>query len=474
MNMWKQANNLRRVFSQQTSNSAGGRIRVNSLLKSNDLLGQIITVKGWARTVRIYGDFAFLEVNDGSSLKGIQVIVNAKVPDFLKLKGTGISVSCTGLLIQSQGKEQSVEIQIENTENHGFNIIGDCDQGSYPIAKKNHSLEYLREKAHLRPRTNLIGAVMRVRNSLALATHTYFNNRGFLYIQTPIITTSDCEGAGELFKVDSENSPNFFGKPAFLTCSGQLSVESYCMALSDVYTFGPTFRAENSHTTRHLAEFWMIEPEMAWASLFDNMECAENYLKFCVNYTLDNCLTDLEFFDKYVEKGLIKRLRNVLDNNFMQISYTDAIDLVQNSKKKFKIKPKWGDDLNSEHERYISEEVFKAPVIVYNYPKVLKPFYMKVNEDDKTVQAMDILVPKIGEVIGGSAREDRLEILDKNLESKSLDKDKYAWYRDLRKYGSVPHAGFGLGFERLVMMITGVENIRDAIPFPRWPGHAEF
>ncbi|CAG9328331.1 unnamed protein product [Blepharisma stoltei] len=473
-------------------NGTGGRTRVDYILSNSDLVGQIVTVKGWARTVRIQGNgsFAFVEVNDGSTVKGIQVIVNNAFPDFSNLKGTGISVSCKGLLVESPGGEQSVEMQVQDPSQHEFKIIGDCDQTAFPISKKNHTPEFLRENAHLRTRTNLIGAIARIRNALAFATHMFFNSRGFLYVHTPLITASDCEGAGELFQVSTilkskvadikqkdgmvDYSQDFFGKPAFLTCSGQLNVEAYCSALSDVYTFGPTFRAENSHTTRHLSEFWMIEPEMAWAQLEDNMECAESYLKFCLQYAIDNCYADLEFFDKFVEKGLIDRLRNVLEKPFARISYTEAVDIIHKCGKQFKIMPQWGDDLNSEHERYIAEEVIKGPVIVFNYPKVLKAFYMKVNDDDATVQAMDILVPKIGEVIGGSVREDRLERLDQMIQFKNLDKESYWWYRDFRKYGSVPHAGFGLGFERLVMMVTGVENIRDVIPFPRWPGHAEF
>lgn len=470
----------------------GARYRVDYVLSHTDLIDQIITVKGWARTVRIQGNgsFAFVEVNDGSSVKGIQVIVQNVFPDFEGLKGTGISVAIRGLVVESPGGEQAVEIQCQDPDKHSFSVIGDCDQATYPIAKKGHTPEFLREKAHLRTRTNLIGAVARVRNALAFATHLFFNSRGFLYVHTPIITASDCEGAGELFQVSTsipakkadvkekdgfiDWSQDFFSKPAFLTCSGQLAVETYCCALSDVYTFGPTFRAENSHTTRHLSEFWMIEPEMAWAGLDENMECAESYLKFCLQYAIDNCYGDLEFFDKFVEKGLIDRLRNVLEKPFARISYTEAMDLVNKCGKPFKVSPQWGDDLMSEHERYIAEEVIKGPVIVYNYPKVLKAFYMKVNDDDQTVQAMDILVPKIGEVIGGSVREDRLDRLDGMIEFKNLEKENYWWYRDLRKYGSVPHAGFGLGFERLIMMVTGVENIRDVIPFPRWPGHAEF
>lgn len=471
----------------------GGRYRIDYVIRTPELIGQIVTIKGWAKTARIQGggEFAFIELNDGSTVKSLQVVVDKSFPEFSRISGTGFSASCKGLLIESPGDKQPVEMQITSLTEHDFKIIGDCDQNSYPLAKKNHSLEYLREQAHMRPRSNLIGCVARIRNALAFATHQFFNSRGFLYVHTPIVTASDCEGAGEMFQVTTvvgknlkdipvtpegnvNYSMDFFGRQAFLTVSGQLAVENYACALSDVYTFGPTFRAENSHTTRHLAEFWMIEPELAWCDLEGDMECAESYLKYCLQYALDNCYDDLEFFEERVEKGLIARLKNVLEKPFARMTYTEALELVQKSGKVFSVMPKWGDDLQSEHERYVSEDIVKGPVIVYNYPKVLKSFYMKLNEDNKTVQAMDILVPKIGEVIGGSVREDRLEKLDEMIQFKNLDKESYWWYRQLRMYGTVPHAGFGLGFERLVMMVTGVENIRDVIPFPRWPGHAEF
>ena len=471
----------------------GGRYRIDYVLRNPELIGQIIIVKGWAKTGRIQGggDFAFIEVNDGSTVKNLQVVVSGKIPGFDKIKGTGFSLSCKGLLIESPAELQPVELQITDIEHHSLDIYGDCPQENYPLAKKHHTLEYLRDHAHLRPRTNLIGCIARVRNALAFATHQFFNSRGFLYIHTPIVTASDCEGAGEMFQVTTVNGNNisdipttpegkidyskdFFGKSAFLTVSGQLNVENFACALSDCYTFGPTFRAENSHTSRHLAEFWMIEPELAWCDLTGNMECAESYLKYCLQYTMDNCFEDLQYLEQKVEAGLIARLQNVLEKPFAKMTYTEALELVQKSGKKFETMPNWGDDLNSEHERYVSEEVVRGPVIVYNYPKVLKSFYMKVNDDGQTVQAMDILVPKIGEVIGGSVREDRLEKLDEMIQYKGLDKESYWWYRQLRIYGTVPHAGFGLGFERLVMMATGIENIRDVIPFPRWPGHADF
>lgn len=471
----------------------GGRYRVDYVLRTPELIGNIIIVKGWAKTARIQGggEFAFIELNDGSSVKNLQIVVSNEFPGFERIKGTGFSVSCKGLLIESPGDKQPVEMQIKVLGEHSFEIIGDCEQDKYPLAKKNHSLEYLREMAHLRPRSNFIGCVARVRNALAFATHQFFNSRGFLYIHTPVITSADCEGAGEMFQVTTaltskvseipltaegqvDYSKDFFGKPAFLTVSGQLAVENYSCALSDVYTFGPTFRAENSHTSRHLAEFWMIEPELSWCGLEGNMECAESYLKYCLQYVFDNCYDDLAFFEERIEQGLINRLKNVLERPFARMTYTEALEQVQKSGKNFTTMPVWGDDLQSEHERYISEDVVKGPVIVYNYPKVLKSFYMKLNDDGTTVQAMDILVPKIGEVVGGSVREDRLEHLDEMIQYKGLNKESYWWYRQLRMYGSVPHAGFGLGFERLVMMATGVENIREVIPFPRWPGHAEF
>jgi asparaginyl-tRNA synthetase len=471
---------------------SGRRLRVQYVLKDSSLVGQVVTVKGWAKTVRIQGNgtFAFVEVNDGSCVSNLQVIVSKVMPDFDRLSGTGISVVCKGLIVKSPGQKQSVEMKVDDLANHEFRVMGECDNGTYPLSKKDHTVEFLRSIGHLRPRTRLISAIARVRNALAYATHSFFQGRGFVYVHTPIVTASDCEGAGEMFQVSTsipnkvadiphkdgvvDWSKDFFGKPAFLTVSGQLAVENYACALSDVYTFGPTFRAEMSYTSRHLAEFWMIEPELAWAELEDNMECAESYLKHCIKYVLDNCPEDIEFFDATVENGLIERLKVVLHNKFARVTYTEAVDIIHKSGKEFKENPQWGDDLKAEHERYICEEVIQGPVIVYNYPKVLKAFYMKVNEDNQTVQAMDILVPFIGEIIGGSVREDRLDRLDDMLQFKNLDKEVYWWYRDLRKYGSVPHAGFGLGFERMVMMVTGVDNIRETIPYPRWPGHAEF
>ena len=472
---------------------SGGRLRIGWVLAHEELVGQVIEVRGWVKTTRVQGGgrFAFLEVNDGSTNLNLQIVLDSGMPEFERLAGTGISVACKGSITKSPGKEQSVEMKIQDPATHSFHVIGECNQAKYPLSKKEHSLEFLRELAHLRPRTELIGAVARIRNAMAFATHSFFQSRGFLYVHTPIITASDCEGAGEMFQVTTimgskvtdtpaqpdgkvDYSKDFFGRPAFLTVSGQLNVETYCCGLSDVYTFGPTFRAENSHTSRHLAEFWMIEPELAFAGIEEDMECAEGYLKYCIKFALDNNLDDLLFFEAKVEPGLVARLRNVLERPFARITYTEAVELVQKSEQTFSSVPKWGDDLQSEHERYISEQVVKGPVIVYNYPRTLKSFYMLVNEDQQTVQAMDILVPKIGEVIGGSVREHRYEKLEESIVFKGLNPKDYTWYQDLRSFGTVPHCGFGLGFERLIMMVSGVENIRDVIPFPRWPGHADF
>lgn len=469
----------------------GARLRVDYVLNTPELVGTVVTVKGWGKTARIQGNgsFAFIELNDGSNVRNLQLVVDGAISNFDKISGTGFSLVATGSVVASPGQKQSVELHVKDPRIHSFDVIGLCDPTSYPLAKKKHSLEFLRSIGHLRARTNTIGAVARVRNALAFATHKFFQERGFIYVHTPIVTASDCEGAGEMFSVSTlpsqkplpltpegelDYSKDFFGRQAFLTVSGQLAVENYAMGLSDVYTFGPTFRAEDSHTTRHLAEFWMIEPELAWAGIEENMECAESYLKACISYALETVPDDLDFFETTYEPGLIARLQNVLQGPFSRVTYTEAVSLVQASGKVFKEQVAWGDDLKAEHERYICEEVFKGPTIVYNYPKSLKAFYMRVNDDDTTVQAMDILVPKIGEVVGGSVREERLEKLDEMLAFKNLDPNLYWWYRELRRYGTVPHAGFGLGFERLIMMTTGLENIRDVIPYPRWPGHAEF
>jgi asparaginyl-tRNA synthetase len=383
----------------------------------------------------------------------------------------------------SPGKEQALEMQASS-----MTLIGKCDPETYPMQKKKHTFEFLRTIAHLRPRTNTFGAVTRVRNALAFATHQFFQSRGFLYIHTPIITGSDCEGAGKMFQVttlDINNPPknpqgkvdyaqDFFAKPTYLTVSGQLDGEIFACAMSDIYTFGPTFRAENSNTSRHLAEFWMIEPEMAFADINDNMDCAEAYLKYVLKYVLDNCPEDMQFFDKYISQGLIERLQHIINTPFERASYTYAIRILEKADKKFEFPVKWGLDLQSEHERYLAEEFFSKPVIITDYPKEIKAFYMRANDDNKTVAAMDVLFPKIGEIVGGSQREERLNVLEARMKELKLPVEDYWWYLELRKYGSVPHAGFGAGFERLIQFATGMENIRDVIPFPRYPGKADF
>lgn len=450
------------------------------------LVGQEVTVKGWVRTVRNQKTFAFIEVNDGSTLSNFQAVANADLPHFestINKLSTGVSVAITGKLVESPGQNQALEMQASSVQ-----IIGSCDPEVYPLQKKRHSFEFLRSIAHLRPRTNTLGAVTRVRNALAFATHLYFQERGFLYIHTPIITGSDCEGAGKMFRVttlDADKPPrtkdgkvdftqDFFGKPSYLTVSGQLNGEIYASAMTDIYTFGPTFRAENSNTSRHLAEFWMIEPEMAFADINDNMDSAEGYLKFVLKYVLDNCKEDLEFFDKFVSEGLIKRLQHVVETPFERATYTYAVRILEKANKPFEYPVSWGVDLQSEHERFLAEEYFAKPVIITDYPKKIKSFYMRANEDDKTVAAMDILVPKIGELVGGSQREERLDRLQEKLHENNLNPEDYWWYLELRKYGSVPHSGYGVGFERLIQFATGMENIRDVIPFPRYPGKAEF
>jgi asparaginyl-tRNA synthetase len=453
---------------------------------SDRLLNTQITVSGWVKTVREQKSFTFIELNDGSCLTSLQLILPASVPHYAQLLAnlsTGASVEATGQLTQSQGQKQAVELVICDLD-----ILGLCPSDTYPLQKKRHSFEFLRTIAHLRPRTNTQGAVARVRSRLSFATHQFFQMHGFVYVQTPIVTASDCEGAGEMFQVTTLNlealpktaahqvdySQDFFHRPSFLTVSGQLNGEAYACALGLIYTFGPTFRAENSNTSRHLAEFWMIEPEMAFADLNDNMALAEAYVKFLVQAILDDCEEDLKFFDEWIEKGLINRLKQVVDEPFARIPYSEALEILKKSGKNFTYPYHFGADLQSEHERYLAEEHFKKPVFLYNYPRDLKAFYMRDNPDGITCAAMDLLVPKIGELIGGSQREERLDVLEKKMREKNLNTETYSWYLDLRRYGSTPHAGFGLGFERLVQFCTGIENIRDAIAFPRFPGHVEF
>lgn len=450
------------------------------------MIHQPILLCGWIKTLRHQKNFSFIELTDGSTLAGIQVIADSSIPSYellLEKLSTGASLRVEGILVPSPGHKQPWEVQAKE-----ILLYGECSSEQYPLQKKRHSFEFLRTIAHLRPRTNTQGAVLRIRNALAFASHQFFQQRGFLYVHTPIITASDCEGAGEQFLVTTldlnklprhsdqtvDFSQDFFQKPAYLTVSGQLNAETLACALSDVYTFGPTFRAENSNTSRHLAEFWMIEPEMAFADLEDDMECAESYLRYTIRYLLEHCAEDLEFFDSFIEKGLLERLRQVADSSFARLTYTEAVEILQKSGRSFAFPCHWGADLQSEHERYLSEEHCKKPVILTNYPKEIKAFYMRTNPDGKTVAAMDVLVPKIGELIGGSQREERLDILKEKIIAFGLNPEDYWWYLQLREYGSVPHAGFGAGFERLIQFATGMENIRDVIPFPRYPGHAEF
>jgi len=453
--------------------------------------------------VRTFRNNQFIAINDGSTINNIQAVVelNSQPEELLKRVTTGACVAITGLLIPSPAKGQAVEVKVISLD-----ILGDSDPEKFPLQPKKHSLEFLREIAHLRSRTNTIGAVMRVRHAMAFAVHRFFNERGFFYIHTPIITGSDAEGAGDMFRVTTLNlgqpprdehghinyKEDFFGRETNLTVSGQLEGETYALALGDIYTFGPTFRAENSNTTRHLAEFWMIEPEMAFYELADNMQLAEEFLKYLVTYALENCSDDLEFLDRRAAEeeagkpqeqrnamGLLERLRFVAENEFQRLSYTEAIDVLResnpNKKKKFQyLVDAWGVDLQSEHERYLVEKHFKKPVILYNYPKDIKAFYMRQNEDGKTVAAMDVLFPGIGEIIGGSQREERLEWLLARVQELGLPEKELWWYLDLRRFGSAPHSGFGLGFERLILFVTGMTNIRDVIPYPRFPGNAEF
>ena len=549
-----------RTTTRAVATAAYGRPERIARVKGRDggasRVGEELEVRGWARSVRTQKGMAFIDLNDGSAISGMQAVVNEGSAAWEVANSgsvsTGAALRVKGKLVASPGGKQAAELAVDELE-----VIGAADSETYPLQKKRHTLEYLRSIAHLRPRTNTIGAVARVRNQLAYATHKFFQEHGFLYANTPIVTASDCEGAGEQFQVTTllngfaaaaaatpeaiaaaeaaakeqgevvkavkeakkagdaskedvddavaklfslkseaealagaaggaslpkkddgsiDYSQDFFGKPSYLTVSGQLNGEIMACAVNDIYTFGPTFRAENSNTSRHLAEFWMVEPELAFADLNDDMDCAEAYLKYCLNHVLENCDEDLAFFEKNISKdNLRERLRSVATQEFARITYTEAVDHILNAKKKFEFPIKWGADLQSEHERYITEEVFKnRPVIVRDYPKDIKAFYMRLNDDNKTVAAMDVLVPRVGELMGGSQREERLDVLERRIEENGLEKESYWWYLDLRRYGSQPHAGFGLGFERLVCYVSGVENIRDAIPFPRYPGSAEF
>lgn len=460
------------------------RKRVKDLL-ANHVTGEQVLVKGWVRTKREIKNVAFVALNDGSTINNIQVVVDISLfpAELLRDITTGASLGVTGTLEESQGKGQSVEILASDIV-----LYGKCDPESYPLQKKGHSMEFLREIAHLRFRTNTFGAVMRIRHAMAFAIHKYYNDRGFFYLHTPIITGSDAEGAGEMFHItalDLHDLPrtgegaidfekDFFGKPTNLTVSGQLEGELGALALGEIYTFGPTFRAENSNTPRHLAEFWMIEPEMAFWDLNDNMDLAENFLKYLIKYALDNCMEDLEFLNKMIDKDLIERLQFVLTNSFVRLTYTEAIKILEAADRKWEYAVGWGRDLQAEHERYLVEQHFKRPVILTDYPKSIKAFYMKMNDDDLTVRAMDVLFPGIGEIIGGSQREEDLEKLTRRIEELKLPVKDLWWYLDTRRFGTAPHSGFGLGFERLILFMTGMGNIRDVIPFPRTPRNAEF
>ena len=459
------------------------RTKVIKLLQQEP--GGEVLVKGWVRTKRGNKNVTFIALNDGSTINNIQVVCDTTAFDeaLLKQITTGACIAAKGDLVASLGSGQSVEIQACAIE-----VLGTADPDIYPLQKKGHSMEFLREIAHLRPRTNTFGAILRIRHAMAFAIHKFFNDKGFVYLHTPIITSSDCEGAGEMFHVTTLNledvpknedgsvnyDEDFFGRQTSLTVSGQLEGELGAMALGDIYTFGPTFRAENSNTPRHLAEFWMIEPEMAFYEIEDNMDLAEEFIKYLVQYALDHCKDDLNFLNNMIDKELISRLESVVNTKFVRLSYTEGVEILKNSGVKFEFPVSWGIDLQSEHERYLVEKHFKRPVILTNYPKEIKAFYMKLNEDGKTVRAMDVLFPKIGEIIGGSQREESLEKLEQRIGELGMDHSNLWWYIDTRRFGTAPHSGFGLGFERLLLFVTGMANIRDVIPFPRTPRNAEF
>ena len=461
------------------------RTKIKDLFISPELLGKEVCVMGWVRTRRGNKHVQFVALNDGSSVKNVQIVFDLEKfsEEELKAITTGSSLKVDGILVESMGKGQSVEVQANKLE-----IFGSADPNLYPLQKKGHTLEFLREKAHLRPRTNTFGAVLRVRSALAFDIHKFFQERGYFYLNTPLITASDCEGAGAMFQVttlDLNNLPrledgkvdfsaDFFGKPTALTVSCQLEGELGATALGAIYTFGPTFRAENSNTPRHLSEFWMIEPEVAFFDITDNMDLAEEFIKYCIRYALDNCPDDIAFLAEHYDPELVERLKFVVDNEFVRLTYTEGVKILEESGHKFEFPVYWGADLQSEHERFLVEEHFKKPVILTDYPKEIKAFYMKLNEDGKTVRAMDVLFPKIGEIIGGSEREESYEKLESRINELGIPMKDMWWYLDTRRFGTVPHAGFGLGFERLVLFVTGMTNIRDVIPFPRTPNNAEF
>ena len=461
------------------------KVLVKSIFRETEkFMGQTVEVSGWVRTIRASNAFGFIELNDGSFFKNIQIVFEAELENYKEITklGTGSAVKVFGKVVESAGDKQPFEIKAEKIE-----IVGTSDE-DFPLQKKRHTLEYMRTIAHLRPRANIYNAVFRIRSLVAFAIHSFFQERGFVYVHTPIITGSDCEGAGEMFQVttlDLNNLPkkedgsinygeDFFGKATNLTVSGQLAVENYCAAFRNVYTFGPTFRAENSYTQRHASEFWMIEPEIAFADIHDDMKLAEDMVKYIINFVLEKAPEEMEFFNSFVDKTLLERLNFIKDSDFGKITYTEAIELLKKSGKQFEYPVEWGCDLQTEHERYLTEELIKKPVFVIDYPKEIKAFYMRMNEDNKTVAAMDLLVPGVGEIIGGSQREERYDRLLARIQELGLKKEDYWWYLDLRRFGSNPHAGYGLGFERMIMYITGMQNIRDVIPFPRTPKNAEF
>lgn len=460
-------------------------VMIKQLYRSaEEYLNKNIKVSGWVKTERTSKNFGFIELNDGSFFKNLQIVFEDNLENFNEIAKltVGSAITAEGILVESPGTKQPFELKAEKI------VIEGHSTSNYPLQKKSHSFEFLRTIAHLRPRTNTFSAVFRVRSLVAYAIHKFFQEQGFVYVHTPIITSSDAEGAGEMFRVttlDLANPPkdengevdfskDFFGRSANLTVSGQLNVETFCMAFRNVYTFGPTFRAENSNTARHAAEFWMIEPEIAFAELKDNMVLAENMVKYIINYVLENAPEEMEFFNKFIDNTLLERLDNIVNSDFGVVTYTEAIEMLQKSGANFEYPVKWGMDLQTEHERYITEKIFKKPVFVINYPKEIKAFYMRLNDDNKTVAAMDLLVPGVGEIIGGSQREERLEVLERKMDEMGLKKEDYWWYLDTRRYGGVKHSGFGLGFERIIMYITGMSNIRDVIPFPRTVKSAEF
>lgn len=460
------------------------RMRINAVLKDGQP-GTVVTVGGWVRTRRDSKQgFSFIELNDGSGFHGLQIVVDSGVPGSEDLKDihTGCSLKVTGEIKESPGQGQRVELHARELK-----LLGKADPATYPLQKKRHSFEFLREIAHLRPRTNTFGAIARVRNAASAAIHEFFQSRGFYYIQTPVITTSDCEGAGQMFTVTTLDLPklarsnsdvnfelDFFGKRAALTVSGQLEAEIFACSVGDCYTFGPTFRAENSNTTRHLAEFWMVEPEMPFYELSDNMDLAEAFIKHVVGRILERCADDMQFFQERIDQTVLESLQNIVGHSFIRLPYTEAVEILQKSGQSFEYPVVWGMDLQSEHERFLTENHFKQPVILFDYPRTLKPFYMRCNDDGRTVRAMDVLVPRVGEIIGGSQREERLDVLEARMHECGLNPADYWWYVDLRRFGTVPHSGFGLGFERLIQLVTGMTNIRDCIPFHRTPKSADF